>query len=74
MLIESDDAVFQLVPRNLIVIWYGIEKLFEITSIKFSIPPLRFHGRRFSRCHEGDYSNRKGLSHDVNVDCSQGST
>lgn len=52
MLIEFDDAVFELVPGNFIVIWFGVEKLFDFINVQSSFPLLRLSGRSFSMCHD----------------------
>jgi len=52
MIVEFDDAVLELVPGNFIVIWFSVEKLFEIANVQSSFPFIRLSGRRFRRCHD----------------------
>jgi hypothetical protein len=51
MIVEFDDVVFELVPGNFIVVWFSVEKLFEIINVQSSFSLLRLDGRRFGRCH-----------------------
>lgn len=33
--------VFELVPGNFIIIWFGVEKLFKIVIVQYSFPLLQ---------------------------------